>query len=70
MRKEFEQFMKQNGWWETFIRNLKKDIDNFFNENDPCDYIVAAFVFSESPEGRDFWESVQSRWDKYYKSLR
>jgi hypothetical protein len=64
MRREFEQFMKQKGAWDLFTRNLKKDIDVFFNENDPCDYLAAAFNWERSFEGRSFWIDIQDEWDK------
>jgi hypothetical protein len=64
MRREFEQFMKQRGAWDLFTGNLRKDIDTFFNENDPCDYLAAAFVWKYSPEGPDFWIRLQDKWDE------
>jgi hypothetical protein len=70
MIKEFEQFMKQKGAWDLFIKNLKKDIDIFFNETDSCDYLAASFVFADSPEGFYYWNDLQDEWDKYCKNIK
>jgi hypothetical protein len=67
MRSEFEQFLRQRGAWDLFIKNLKRDVDTFFNENDPCDYICAAFNWERSPEGRNYWIDLQDEWDKQIK---
>jgi len=64
MRCEFEQFMRQRGAWDLFIKNLKRDVSIFFNENDPCDYLAAGFVFEDSHEGKDYWNDLQDEWDK------
>ena len=69
MRKEFERFMKENGWWDAFVNNLKKDIDIFFQENDPCDYLAGAFVFADTPEGFKSWNDIQSKWGDHCKIL-
>jgi hypothetical protein len=70
MIKEFEQFMKQKGACYLFIKNLKKDINIFFNEYDPCDYLAGAFVFEDSPEDKDYWNDLQDEWDKYCKNIK
>ena len=69
MRKQFERFMRLNGWWDDFINNTK-DIDIFFQENDPCDYLSAAFNFEDSAPGCKFWEYVQSKWDEQLRNER
>jgi hypothetical protein len=69
MRKEFEKLMKQNHFWSAFIKNMKRDIDVFFEINDPCDYLSAAFFFKDTPEGRYYWEYVQGKWDEYRKNI-
>ena len=67
MKKEFEQFMKQRGAWDLFIKKLDRNIDTFFNETDPCDYLAAAFVWGKE---FDFWYDLQDEWDKHYKAMR
>lgn len=69
MRCEFERFMRNAGKWDLFLKNLKKDVDTFFNETDPCDYLAAGFPFKGSPEGQDFWIRLQDEWDEFMKRL-
>jgi len=64
-REKFEEFMICEGAWNIFLFNLKQDIDTYFSETDPCDYLASAFVFADTADGYKFWDELQSKWDKY-----
>jgi len=63
-REKFEEFMIQQGVWNLFLSNFKKDIDIYFSETDPCDYLSASFVFADTSQGFKFWNDLQDKWDK------
>ena len=62
------KFLKEEQIWDIFVKNVKNDIDN--NNLKVKRYISwfpAAFDWKSTPEGYDFWNSVN---EKYYKKLK
>ena len=59
-------FLKDNNALRQYVRNLlnlsKENPKEFFEKNDLNDAIVGAFVWSQTPEGVDFWGALDKSW--------
>ena len=66
------KFLKDNGVYESFFTNLlnKKQGDDlcryFLLGFHTIEAISAAFIWSETPEGHDFWEELSGRFGKQF----
>jgi hypothetical protein len=61
-----ENYDKWRNNFHTEIRaRINKEEQNFFKRNPPINYIAAAFMWSDSPEGTYFWEELDNRWKEY-----
>ena len=83
--KEFVDFLVNNDIYDKFINNLhmevsasyhsfyRKDwmsIETFCDDLRWYDYVEFAFVWVDSPEGKDFWNNVHQLWMKDMKKMR
>ena len=67
----FVQFLKDNDCYDKFLENMKNDkLEPHYNSiqdiiddgvQDDC-YMAAAFDYAATPEGFDFWEHLDNRW--------
>lgn len=73
--KRFIEFLERNNAWENFERAIieaERDVKRYkaycrkFKNKELC----AAFVWSESKEGREYWEKLNSKWVEENKSLK
>lgn len=72
--KDFFEFLKQKNCLEEYISNVKiqkkNDVRRFFenlggeslNINDVDWVLTAAFPWSTSPEGHNFWSNIKKQW--------
>ena len=71
---EFNEWLKKKGIYEQFYKNMKEigkwseeEIKNeYFDRYHPTEWLTQAFNWKESPEGRDFWDDVETLWNNYY----
>jgi len=78
MGPDLKKFLIDNGVYQQFCHNLKNnnsggvtDFKKFVKENKQnrteSDGGLFAFLWSDTPEGFYFWNSIDSLWQKYYK---
>lgn len=63
----FFTFLKQHGVYESFMRNCSQfpffGVCADFDDLVPVLYVTHAFVWSETPEGGDYWRHLCNEWD-------
>lgn len=79
MRKEFKDFLKQEGCYDKYVENLKagrtKECFEWYYElqgedlNSPITDMRAAFDFTDSPEGFDFWLGIADKWSAVVRGM-
>jgi hypothetical protein len=66
------QFLKDNGAYEMFFANLlnykqEKDLGKYFlSDFFSINAISAAFIWSETPEGKDLWCELGAKWRQLF----
>ena len=77
---EFKKFLFENYAYARFIFNISDPnvigdsgnyelFDNYLNEVNSTDYVRSAFLFKSSPEGGEYWLSINKKWLERLKSL-
>lgn len=66
------QFLKDNGVYDMFFANLLNNKQGedlnfyFFSHFSTVSAIMAAFTWTETPEGYRFWEVISDRWGNQF----
>ena len=59
-------FLKDKNAFHQYVRNLlnlsEQCPKEFFEKTDLNDAIIGAFVWSQTPEGMDFWNALDKSW--------
>ena len=68
----FIRFLKKNHAHTKFITNIQYEypentIQEIINRTSYKDLISYSFTWNESPEGRDFWMGIHTKWQEYIK---
>ena len=62
-----KRFLKERGVYESFCRNLSScrelSFEEYANSIYGCNPISGAFVWSETPEGADYWRRICHKWE-------
>ena len=74
-RKEFINFLKENGVFESYCSNFRKDKNNlnsnapkrFFSTHNYIAFLFSAFNWEKTKKGYLFWNSLNTIWT--YKKL-
>lgn len=69
------EFLSENAALDCWIKNRKEVADynasrrSYFNPqgHKDSDYLYRSFVWSETAEGQDYWESLDTKWKTLYK---
>lgn len=66
IRKELEDFLRQEGILEMFIEDAKRHCDSI---NRITEWVViginVAFVWHDTKEGWNYWNDVNNKWGDY-----
>jgi hypothetical protein len=70
MYEEFEYFMKFNGYWEKFKKNIimsDYQINKCYLPIEKYIYHVIedSFIFSRTKEGFDYWREINNDWKAF-----
>ena len=57
----FIRFLKDNNCYTQYQRNLKKYL-SIVKKFDKLHYVIAAFTWSETKEGIEFWNDIDMKW--------
>lgn len=67
-------FLKDNNAFWQYVRNMQKlskqSSKEFFENTNLNEAIVGAFVWSQTPEGDDFWDALDISWIDYLDSKK
>jgi hypothetical protein len=63
-RDEFNWFLKDRNIEDNYYINVDKNPDYIFNSS-KWYFIISAFVWSDVPEGQDFWSKINDEWCTY-----
>jgi hypothetical protein len=70
MEEKFIQFLKDHRAYAKYARNLKKELPSFtpaqwmrVNRDTPLKWICQAFRWGLTPQGRDFWNTLNDKWE-------
>ena len=63
----FCAFLKENNVYETFQSQIHKNFLYYLTSSFPAIYILAAFDWSRTPEGYDFWKRISLKWREIEK---
>ena len=73
------RFLKEQNLYSCYMNNvrlntelndLKKSVYNRIIEMDPECYIISAFCWSDTVQGKKFWSNIDSEWGEYYYKNR
>ena len=70
-RMDFIKFLDHHCALAKFMKNLENRGKAFFqytSDNQPIHWISSAFLWDNVPEGRGFWDSVDTWWKELLKS--
>ena len=67
MEETFINFLKRFNAYDEFINNLTvqeefSSLDQLFHNSETCDWIDDAFWWDKTPEGYEYWESLDNLW--------
>src|SRR5690554_3221376 len=67
MKKTFFEFLKKNRCLKAFNGNLSKrndvgGVNEYLWTVRPKDYVSAAFTWSETEQGHDYWSKIHEKW--------
>jgi uncharacterized circularly permuted ATP-grasp superfamily protein len=63
---KFENFLKREGVFEKYLENLYEQDEQLTEFEYPSEYVSAAFVWTDTNEGHNFWSDIDTKW---YKEL-
>ena len=68
MIEQFKDFLTKEGCLDKFITNTEtlnytKTLEELTETNNPANYVMGAFAWDESPEGGEFWEDINAKWE-------
>ena len=66
MKESFIGFLKEHDAYERFVKNLEgcgyNSLDDLCTKEPPCCWVSIAFIWDQTPEGRDYWDSLDAIW--------
>jgi len=60
----FVDFLKKQGAFVRYKKELNKEINDFLIKNDECNYFIVAFVWKDSLDGVRYWREIEYKWFK------
>lgn len=68
MIEQFKDFLTKEGCLDKFITNTEtldytQTLEELAETNNPADYVIDAFGWYDSPEGGEFWEDINAKWE-------
>lgn len=68
MIEQFKDFLTKEGCLDKFITNTEtldytQTLEELAETNNPADYVMDAFSWHDSPEGGEFWEDINAKWE-------
>ena len=68
MIEQFKDFLTKEGCLDKFITNTEtldytQTLEELAETNNPADYVLDAFCWDDSPEGGEFWEDINAKWE-------
>lgn len=67
----FKRFLENNKIFDIFCNNLKadasEDLDCLFGRTTAPGFISGAFYWYKTPQGHDYWQSINDKWLYYYE---
>jgi hypothetical protein len=64
---KFKLFLLERGCSDEFWEGSKGECDEFFEINDPRNWLSSVFYWSGSREGFDFWNAIDDKWEALCK---
>lgn len=62
--KKFENFLKREGVFEKYLKNLYEQDVQLNGFEYPIEYVIAAFSWTDTDEGHSFWIDIDIKWRK------
>ena len=66
---ELEVFLRKNDAIEAYRQNVNRFCNESSLAKDPYEWIDYSFVWARTPQGVDYWDSLDSKWSTYYDSV-
>jgi len=71
MKGIFEEFLKEENCYYEFHGNFDYiSCDVSFDNEPPEEWIYGAFIWTETPEGHQFWRKINDKWEDRLEGLR
>ena len=70
---EFGLFLKNHKCAKSYLFELKRrqpEVDFFFKNHIPEDYICCAFIYYKSIKGLEYWNKIEELWLKELENLK
>lgn len=66
MKKKFIDFLKKHNAYEVYVQNAVNDhhavLDGIVKRHDPENWVRAAFDWSLTQQGQDYWLNIHKMW--------